>query len=267
MRLLNTRNSSVMRSLAAPVLVCIFLALGCGKSNSNNTDPGLLSGNWQIGLQPGSQAGGTPTESGFLLQTGNSLTGQFLFAGLAQCTGLGSASGILTGNNVEITLNQAGQTLTLTGTAASDGSTMGGTYAVLDAGCGNGTSTGTWTANPVKPVTGTYLATFNSYTLGTYVFNISATQGANTGESIATISGTATSSNAPCGENLAIAGTVGGTAVVVNFLTSEGTAIGQFTGAISTDASTLNGTFDFLAQASGTSCTAGDAGSVTLVQQ
>jgi hypothetical protein len=249
------------------MLPCVFGALSCGGGNSkNNADPSLLSGNWQIGLQPSPPATGTPTESGFLFQSGNSLTGQFLFSGQTQCTGLGSAQGAVTGSNIEITLTQTGQTVTLTGTAASDGATMGGTYAVLDSGCGSGTSAGTWTANPVKPVTGTYLATFNSYSLGVYSFTVNVTQGANTGASVATLSGTATSSNAPCGNNLTIAGAVGGTSIVFNFLTGN-TAVGQFRGTTSTDATTLNGTFDFLAQSNLVSCGAGDAGTITVVQQ
>lgn len=256
-----------MKALAILVLPCILAALSCGGGNSKNVEMGLLSGNWQIGLQPSAPATGTPTESGFLVQTGDSLTGQFVFAGQTQCAGLGSAQGTISGGNVEITLTQTGQTVTLTGTAASDGSTMGGTYAVLDSGCGDGTSTGTWTANLVKPVTGTYLATFNSYSLGVYSFNVNATQGGNTGASIATISGTATSSNAPCGDNLVVAGAVGGTSVVFNFLTSDGTAIGQFRGTTSTDATTMNGTFDFLPQSSVVSCVAGDTGSISLVAQ
>jgi len=256
-----------MRVLAIPSLLCIFLIVSCGGGNSKNSEAGLLSGNWQIGLTPSPPATGAPTESGFLLQTGDSLTGQFVFAGLTRCTGLGSAQGTLSGNNVEIALTQTGQTVTLTGTAASDGSTMGGTYAVLDAGCGNGTSTGTWIANPVKPVAGTYLATFNSYTLGVYNFNVTVTQGTNLGASVATLSGTATSSNAHCGDNLTIAGVVGGTSIAFNFLTSDGTAVGQFTGTTSTGATTLTGTYDFLAQTNMASCPAGDAGSITLVQQ
>lgn len=267
LRSLNTRSLRLTTAVAVLVLPCALVALSCGGGNSKNVDEGLLSGNWQIGLQPSAPATSTPTESGFLLQTGNSLTGEFVFAGLAQCTGLGSALGTLTGNNVEITLTQTGQTVNLTGTAASDGSTMGGTYAVLDSGCGNGTSTGTWSANPVKPVTGTYLATFNSYSLGVYSFNVTVTQGANTGASVATLSGNATSSTAPCGNDLTIAGVVGGTSIVFNFLTSGGTAVGQFRGTTNTDATTMSGTYDFLAQSSMASCPAGDAGSITVVQQ
>lgn len=263
----NTKSSDIMKALAIPMLPCLFIVLSCGGGSAKNLNVGLLSGNWQIGLQPTLPTTGTPTESGFLLQSGSSLTGQFVLAGQTQCSGVGSAQGTLTGSNVEITLTQTGQTVTLTGTAAGDGSTMGGTYAVLNSGCGNATSTGTWAANPVKPVTGTFLATFDSYSLGAYTFSVNVTQGANTGASIATLSGTATSSNAPCGNNLTIDGAVGGTSIVFNFLTPGGTAVGQFTGTTSTDATTLNGTFDFLAQSSIVSCAAGDAGSITMVAQ
>lgn len=263
----NTRSSKLTRALAIPVLTCIFAALSCGGGKSKTPDPGSLSGNWQIGLAPSLPASSTPTESGFLLQDGTSLTGQFVLGGQTQCAGLGSAQGTVNGGNVEITLAQTGQTVTLTGTAASDGSTMGGTYAVLNSGCGSETSTGTWSANPVKPVSGTYLATFSSFSLGVYSFSVTVTQGDNTGASIATVSGTATSSNAPCGDNLTVAGAVGGTSIVFNFLTSDGTAAGQFRGTTSTDGKALNGTYDFVAQSSNSACVAGDSGSITLVQQ
>jgi hypothetical protein len=267
LRSLNTGSSKLMRALAIPILPCILAALSCGGGDPKNVAEGLLSGNWQIALQPSPPAAGKPTASGFLLQTGDSLLGQFLFSGPPQCAGLGSAQGTVMGSNVEITLAQAGQTVALTGTAATDAAIMSGSYAILDSGCGNGTSTGAWTANPVKSVSGTYVAQFTSYTLAAYSFSITLTQGANTAASTATLSGTATSSNAPCGNNLVIGGTVGGTAIVFNFLTSDGTAVGQFRGTTSTDATTMNGTFDFLAQSSMASCVAGDSGSVTLVQQ
>jgi hypothetical protein len=150
----------------------------------------------------------------------------------------------------------------LTGTVANDGSSMVGTYSILASGCGDGSSTGTFTGIQVKPVTGTYLATFTSYTLGVYSFAVTVSQGPNTGASVATLSGTMSSTDAPCGGNATISGVVSGTTIVFNFL-SNGTAVGQFTGTTTTDATTLTGTYDFLAV---NNVCAGDAGTISITQ-
>jgi hypothetical protein len=74
-----------------------------------------------------------------------------------------------------------------------------------------------------------------------------------------------TSTTAPCARTVAIAGVVSGTSIVFNFLASDGsTALGQFRGATSADATTLTGTYDFLANTQG--C-AGDGGTISIVQQ
>ncbi|MGO9085966.1 MAG: hypothetical protein ACLQBK_12120 [Candidatus Sulfotelmatobacter sp.] len=108
------------------------------------------------------------------------------------------------------------------------------------------------------------MATFSSFTLGNYSSVVTVTQGTNTGASFATLSGTMTSSNAPCGNNLTISGVVGGTSLVFNFLAPDGSAVGKFTGTTSTDASTVTGTYDFVAENNG--C-AGDSGTASVIQQ
>ncbi|MFY9682804.1 MAG: hypothetical protein WA424_14710 [Candidatus Sulfotelmatobacter sp.] len=250
-----------MRMLSAPV--CVLMLLSCG----GKTDPastGVLSGNWQFSLQQTPPSTIAQTESGFLLQSGNSLTGGLVLSNQAVCPGLGPALGSLNGSNIALTVSQTSQTVAFTGTAATDGSAMTGTYSILASGCSGGSSTGTWTASPVKPVTGTYQATFTSGSLGVYNSVITVTQGPNTGASIANLSGTMTSSNSTCANNLSIAGVVSGTAIVLNFLASDGSAVGQFTGTTSTDATALTGTYDFLAE--GNVCP-GDAGSISATQQ
>jgi len=216
-------------------------------------------------LQPSPPSSTSQTESGFLLQTGNSLAGELVLAGQTQCSGLGSVQGSVTGSAVQMTLNQIGQTVSLTGTAASDGSAMSGTYSILATSCGNSSSTGTWTASPVKPVSGSYLGVFTSgYTGVVYNYAVNVTQGSNLGVSIATLSGKMKSTNAPCEQSVSISGVVSGTALVFNFLTADGTAVGQFRGTTTADAKTLTGTYDFLAE---TNVCTGDAGLVSMAQQ
>jgi hypothetical protein len=218
-------------------------------------------------LQPDSPSTAAATEAGFLLQTKNSLTGELLLSAQSECAGLGLVQGTVDRSNVVITLNQMGQTVSLTGVASNDGSSIGGTYSILGSSCAGGSSTGNWSASPVKPVTGNYQAKFtsNNVSVGSYTFALNLTQAANTGLSTATISGTMTSTNAPCALTVSIAGVVSGTSIAFNFLTPDGsTALGQFTGATSVDATALTGTYDFLANTNG--C-AGDGGTISIVQQ
>lgn len=218
-------------------------------------------------LQPDQPSRATATEAGFLVQTNHSLSGELLLSAQSQCAGLGSVQGAVKGSNVTITLDQMGQVVSLTGVASSDDSSIAGTYSILGSSCAGNSSTGKWLASPVKPVTGSYQATFtsNNVLTGSYTFALTVTQAPNTGLNTATISGAMSSTNAPCAQSVSIGGAVSGTSIVLNFLTSDGsTALGQFRGVTSVDATTLTGTYDFLANSNG--C-AGDGGTILIVQQ
>lgn len=249
---------------------CILTVSACGgggHSNSTSTS-GMLSGNWQMVLtqtQPPPGGSAVQTESGFLTQSGESLAGSILQSGSPPCVGLGTVSGSVNGSVVAITVDQVGQTVTLSGTATSDGAAIGGNYSILASGCGSST-VGIFSATQVKPLSGNLLATFTSgeFIGSVYTFTGSLTQGQNTGTSYGTLSGTMTSTNAPCINSFSIAGQVRGTSVVFNFLASDGTSQGQYQGTTSTDGTTLTGTYDFLAQSNG--CY-GDAGTVSITLQ
>lgn len=251
-------------------LACVLMISACG--GGGHSDPsnasGMLSGNWQMTLtesQPPPSASDVQTESGFLTQSGNSLAGALVLSGATLCPGLGTPSGTVSGSNVAITLDQVAQTVTLTGTASSDGTSMAGEYSVLASGCGS-SALGTFTATQVSPISGSFQATFSSGEFIGQVYNFAGTltQGPNTGTSYATLSGTMTSTNAPCINNFSIAGEVSGTSVVFNFLASDGSSQGSYRGSTTTDGTTLTGTYDFLAQSNG--CF-GDAGTVTMAFQ
>src|SRR5271163_193611 len=255
------------RMLSAALFVSLFMLLACGGGGKTSAS-GPLSGNWQIALNQTEPPPGGPdvkTESGFLMQSGNSLAGGVLLSGATLCPGLGTASGTAIGSNVAITVDQIAQTVTLTGSVTSDGTSMAGVYSILASGCGASTS-GTFAATPVKPISGSFQATFTSGEfIGTvYSFAGTLTQGPNLGMSSATLSGTMTSTNAPCIQNFSIAGQVSGTSVVFNFLASDGSSQGQYRGTTTTDGTTLTGTYIFLAQSNG--CY-GDAGTVTMAFQ
>jgi len=205
------------------------------------------------------------SESGFLVQSGNSLTGGLVLSGAALCPGLGAPSGTVSGSNVAITLDQIAQTVTLTGTTSGNGTSMAGDYSILASGCGSST-VGTFTATQVGTLSGSFQATFTSgeFIGQVYTFAGTLTQGPNTGMSYATLSGTMTSTNAPCINNFSVAGEVSGTSVVLNFLASDGSSQGSYRGTTTTDGTMLTGTYDFLAQSNG--CF-GDAGGVTIAFQ
>lgn len=215
-------------------------------------------------LQPTAPSGASEMEAGFLVEGKTSLAGELLLSAQSECAGVGAVDGTVNGSDVVLTLQQMGQVVTLTGVATNDGASMGGTYSVLGSSCAGGSSSGTWSASPVKAVTGSYVGTFNSNAAFSYTFNMNVTQGSNAGTSTSTISGTMNSANAPCAKSLSITGTIGGTAIVLNFLTSDGTAMGQFRGTTSADASTLTGTYDFLPEQN--VCT-GDGGTITIQLQ
>jgi len=242
-----------------------LLLVGCGGGGQKDTPAyaSLLSGNWEFVLTQNPPSTAVKIESGFLVQSGNSLAGNVLLSGAALCPGLGSVQGHVNGSTVALTVTQIAQTVNLTGTVVGDGSSMSGNYSIYAQGCGGGSTDGTWTATPVKPLNGTYQAAFTStWTSGlVYDYAVTVAQGSNTGSSTGVLAGSMTSTNAPCASNLSIAGLVGGTSVVFNLLSSDGSAVGQFRGSTSTDATTLTGTYDFLAQNNGCS---GDAGMVTM---
>jgi len=104
----------VREGFALLVSSCLLL-ISCGGANPNaGTKTANLAGNWQMTLQRQSTTS-MKTESGFLVQSGNSLTGEFLLNGATNCAGVGSAIGQISGSNVAISVSQVGQTVNLTG--------------------------------------------------------------------------------------------------------------------------------------------------------
>jgi len=214
---------------------------------------GALSGNWQMTLQS-TTLSETESQSGFLIQAGNTVTGSVQFSGqtfsdpmtgttTTVCEGVGPALGQTTGSNVALVVSTAGQTVNLTGTSANNSTSMSGNYSILAAGCGQ-TEIGTWTANQVIPLTGSFAATFTPYSSSEYtnVFHFTGmvTQGSNTGGSTTTLSGSMMSSDLPCFSSATLAGVVSGTSVVFNLLTPTGITLGKLSGTLTTDATQIN---------------------------
>jgi hypothetical protein len=226
-----------MQWIISLLFLCVLT--GCGGSNSEKTAANL-SGNWQIIMQ-----GNIKAPSGFLLQSGTSLNGDFLVSG--NCSGVGPAQGQLDGLNVSMTLDASDQTLNFTGTTTSDGTSMSGNYSFLGSGCG-GSEVGTWTGTQISALNSSFQATFTSGDFPGLVFHFSGTlsQGPNTGASYATLSGNMSSTDAVCFTTASVSGQISGTAVVLNLTNSEGIALGKITTTLTTDISSMTGTYAFV---------------------
>lgn len=228
-------------------LASSFLLLtSCGGGNPNaGITTANLAGNWQMTLQRQNTTS-TKTESGFLVQSGNSLTGEFLLNGDTNCAGVGSAFGQISGSNVAISVSQVGQTVNLTGAMGTNPSSISGNYSILAAPCGSN-QVGTWTATQVQPFSGNFQGTFTSTFSGGLVFAFSGTvaQGPNMGITSASLTGNMTSTNAPCFTTANLQGSISGTSIVLNLLSAEGTALGQIHGTTTANVSTTSAIYDF----------------------
>ena len=251
----------IMRRLLPAFLVCSLFLIACGPGS--NSQKAMLSGNWQFALT-NPKTGALKKESGFILQSGSSLQGSFLLTGGTICPGIGSAQGNINGLNVSFVVSQVGQTITLTGTAESDGSLMSGNYAIVESPCGT-TQVGTWTAIQVAALNGNLQASFTSANTGQVVqYSGTVAQGPNNGGSTTTLTGMLTSTGSTCVSSASISGQISGTAVVLNLLSSEGVAQGQIVGTMSTDGTSITATYNILPQSTN-GCA--DLGNATITVQ
>lgn len=164
------------------VLASAMAACGGGSSSSTAQLPLSVSGNWQFTLSE--QLNSDPTkpsfsgglQGGFLLENGNSVSGQVTFLIMTQppfgsggtptaCdSGVAQISGTVSGQTVTLTANPVGaQAYALTGTLSYDGTTITGLYTSTDgAGCGIA-ATEAWSASFIPLLTSTSIqGTFHS---------------------------------------------------------------------------------------------------------
>ena len=254
-----------MRLRFSLLLCSAMLLVGCGNSNNhNNSSPsgtGDLSGNWQMSLLPTGKKL-AKTQSGFLLQTGNTVTGGLMVLD-SPCSGVGDVTGTIDSTGVSLAVNPTQLQITLTGTVGSDRRSMSGDFGMLQFGC-SGTSSaplsGTWMANLVAPVNGKIQGTFTSNKGGTYPVAGQISQGPNTGSSTATLSGNITVTGY-CFLGAGFTGTVSGTALVLNLLDPYGSQVGQITGTNSIDGVSISGIYNLLPQTNAPPpCKWGDGG-------
>jgi hypothetical protein len=177
--------------------------------------------------------------SGFLVQSGNSVTGSFVSMANATPgfgrTGVGPVSGNLNKKNrLKQVVTVSGQDVSLTASfpseAPSSTAPLTGQFSTLAAGC-TSTSTGTWSAVPVTALAGAFHGTFTSQQNGPINVTGTLTQGPNIGSSNAELSGTinAEGPTAFCSylNAATITGVITGTQVTLDLYGPDGSKIGQ----------------------------------------
>ncbi len=222
-----------MRLLTVIVLCLSVASLSCGNSN-NSVSPGSdISGNWQLALTRHNSTQ-VWTFSGFLLQSGDIVTGSFILG--AGCQGVGPVNGTFDGQNLQLTVSEFGQDFSLSATLPSGSAAtafIGGQFSTLQGGCVGFTSTGTWTAVRITPLAGPFHGSIvSSSGNGTLDVTGTLTQGPDIGASNATVYGTITASGGPrfCSylSTATITGTISGETMVLDLFGPNGSQIGQF---------------------------------------
>jgi hypothetical protein len=258
----------VQRRIAL-VLILPFLATACGGGGNSaaSSSSATLSGNWQMTLKK-TNTKLTRTQSGFLVQNKNVVTGGVIFTDIP-CSGVGTVAGSVSGTNVAFTVGVTGLTINLSGALGSDQASMSGDYTMLASGCQapslNTQETGTWTANLVKPLSGNFSGTIKSSKLGILQITGQVSQGQNTGASEAPLTGSL-SVKGYCFANASIAGVVSGTAVVINLVSASGVELAQVMGTSTLDGTSVTGTYHTVPQGTGGTepCVDGDSGAVNI---
>lgn len=238
-----------VRILASALCLGVLLtAAGCGggRSSSTSTSSSPLSGNWQLNLVQNYPAPSTAlSASGFLVQSDETLTGSIEGPTIISskqvygCSGVGTVSGTVSGQNVTFSLNPGGTVFDFTGTIASGNTSMSGTYSALGAACSDKKAiTGTFTAFLIPPLNGSFTGTLTDIASspGGYMslLNLSSTipvtgsftQSSNAGTSDATVTGTINATGYPCFETAYLTGTISGQSVYLDVFSYKGDLIG-----------------------------------------
>lgn len=249
----------------AATLILAILITGCGSSNrSTLPSAGQFSGNWQLNMSPSDGDPSPKTQSGFLLQNGNTITGSWLVSD-APCSGVATVAGTASGSTVELTVTPVGMQVNLTGALQSGNAAMNGDYTAVATGCGGrqtAPQSGTWTANLVAPLNGNLNGTITSQRSGqTYSVSGQISQGPNVGSSNATLIGTL-NFDGYCVSTVNIAGVISGTSIAINLVNADGSQAGQMSATTSLDGTSITGKYNVNAPAS--PCGVGDLGSVTF---
>ncbi len=257
----------------------LITAMACGGGGGSTLPPSPLSGNWEVTLVRHNSTDSW-TFSGFLLQSGKSVTGSLILgAGVGCQGGVGPVNGTFDGQNLQLTVGSLGQDFGLSGSvtsAPSGRSTMEGQFSALSGGCLGFSSTGTFSAVRIPPLSGPFHGSFvEAGVLNPVPQNVTGTltQGSNIGASTATLSGNFSLTGSPqfCSylSTGTLMGTITGTNVVLDVYGPDGSQIGYIAGpnyppqtaTLAPNGGALNGSYSL--NALSTSCTTNN-GAVTM---
>lgn len=249
----------LVKTIASAFLLALLAtALSCGNSTPiSEPQGGPLSGNWQIALRRHVLPVPPLIFSGFLVQSGNSVTGAVSLGSL--CSGVGTITGTVSGNNVTLTINEFGEEISLQGSVPTVSTPMTGQFSNLAGGCTAYANTGTWSAVQIAPITGSFHGTFtSSANVGNGPINVTGNldQGPNTGTSTATLTGAITASTSTnfCSylSSATITGLISGNALLLDLYGPNGAQIAQFgnlgmnpTVKVTPEGTSISGTYVF----------------------
>ncbi len=259
----DTLKGQGMRIRLLLITAPLLLVASCGGGSSSTSSSSALSGNWQMTLLKGANPKIAKTESGFLVQNNDTITGSLSLID-TPCSGVGSVTGSVSGTNIALVITPTGLTVNLTGTVQANQS-MSGNFTILASGCSGSESaplTGTWTANLVATLQGTFTS---NKTGDVWPITGKIAQGQNTGISNTTLTGNVAITGY-CLAGATISGVVSGTNVVMELVNSSGVEIGQVSGTSALDGSSVKGTYMIIPQGPGNAqpCANGDSGTVTF---
>lgn len=235
-----------LRILALVVLVALgLIGIGCGGGSSQTAAlGGPLSGNWQITMTqnyPTSTPSTVLSASGFLVETNDALSGSVqgpTISGSTQsCGGAGPLTGTVNQTNVTFSLNPGGTVFNFTGVLSSDNASISGTYSGVGGACLSQSSTsGTFSAQLIPPLNGSFTGTFNSMlympaltgTTNPVPVSVSGSlaQGPSAGGSVASVTGTITAVGYPCFTTASMTGTISGQNLYLSIYAYNGEQIG-----------------------------------------
>lgn len=261
----NISGFAVKLSSVILVFCALVATLSCGSGSPPANTSAPLSGNWEITLVRHNSATQYPY-SGFLVQSGSSVTGSVLLNGGNGCAGVGTVTGTVNGQAFQLDINEFGQDISLTGTIPQSGSSgsesLSGQFSSVTGGCLGFTSTGNWSAVRVAPLAGAFHGTFVAQNGTTTTVTGAMTEAANTGNSFATVSGSIAASGStpfcPYLTTATISGLVSGTNVELNLYGPDGSQIGEIPSGVpvtlpevppllTANATSITGTYTFLA--------------------
>ena len=272
---------TALRLLSVILLLGVFISVGACGGHSDPPASNSLAGNWQVTLN-----GGTSTAivlTGFLTQSGSSVTGSIVLPLTSGCSGVGGVSGTGTGQNlsgavngqnVSLNLNESGAVIGFTGAAASSGTgaTMSGNFTAQPGTCAL-PSAGTWSAIQIVPISGGFHGSFKSTSGNVVTVTGTLNEGPNTGNSTAVLSGTLATTSAPtlCSYLFpgTITGLISGTEVQLNLFGENGLQYAQLGlltqggATVSPDGTSLSGSYN-LPGGVGSACQGSDQGTFSL---